>query len=309
VNRCNVILLGGKDREHKLNNTQPVNDVTQSANCVTRRKDIRVSFAPLVNIRKDSGLQLQDFSFCFCKKITNKHIMKRLFVATGFLFLFGFAIGQATDGTSELQKTATSQPAALIYLPYSPEVVQKSLANYLSKNSEKQQLNASGYLLSSNTLIARNNKNGADMHFAIGLKNDSNENETAIYLKLNSFSNGENSSGQAIQFDMQDAKDYLDNLAIAIKPYASNLQLKLQQKNLSDSQDKNMSLIAQGKKLEEERKKIEVQIGENKSAKKEKGLVERKIKNEKLIDENLTALLNLSDDIAKQIAALALLTN
>src|SRR5690349_4758639 len=120
--------------------------------------------------------------------------MKRSFVATGFLFLSGFAIGQAKDGTVEFQKMVTSHPAALIYLPYSPEVAQKSLANYLSENSEKQQQNAKGYLLSSNTLIVRNNKSGADMHFVIGLKNDSNKNESVIYLKLNSFSNEENSS-------------------------------------------------------------------------------------------------------------------
>ena len=112
-----------------------------------------------------------------------------------------------------------------------------------------------------------------------------------------------------MQFDMQAAKDYLDNLAIAIKPYASELQLKLQQKNLSDAQDKHTSLITEGNKLEEERKKIQVKIDENKSAKKETRLVERKIKNERLIDENLTARLNLGDDITKQIAALALLTN
>lgn len=235
--------------------------------------------------------------------------MKRLFVATGFLFLCGFVIGQAKDGTVELKKMITSSPAALIYLPYSPAVVQKSLANYLSENGEKQQQNTKGYLLSSNTLIARNNKSGADMHFEIGLKNDSNENESAIYLKLNSFSNEENSSGEAIQFDMQDAKDYLDNLAVAIKPYASDLQLKQQQKNLLDAQDKNRFLIAEGNKLEEERKKIQLQVSENKSAKKERILVERKIKNERLIDENLSSRINLSNDISKQLAALASFTN
>jgi hypothetical protein len=63
--------------------------------------------------------------------------------------------------------------------------------------------------------------------------------------------------------NMQDARDYLDNLAIAIKPYASDLQLKLQQKNLSDAQDNNRSLITEGNKLEEERKKIHVQVGQN----------------------------------------------
>jgi len=166
-------------------------------------------------------------------------------------------------------------------------------------------------LISSNTFIVKNNKSGADMHLVIGLKTQDSmtPNESAIYLKLNSISNDENSAGKAIQFDMKDAKDYLDNLAVAIKPYASDLQLKLQQKNLSDAQDKHTSLINEANNLEEERKKIQVKIDENKSAKKETRLVERKIKNERLIDENLTARLNLSDDITKQIAALALLTN
>jgi hypothetical protein len=237
--------------------------------------------------------------------------MKRLFSATGFLFLCGLAIGQAKDGTAEFQKMAAPQTAALIYLPYSPEVVQKALADYLVKTGDKQQENAKGYLLSSNTFIVKNNKSGADMHFVIGLKiqDTMTLNESVVYLKLNSFSNDESSTGKAIRFDMQDAKDYLDNLAIAIKPHASDLQLKLQQKNLLDAQDKNKSLVTEGNKLEEERKKIQVQIDENKSAKKETRLVERKIKNEKLIEENQTARFNLSNDITQQIAALAILTN
>ena len=86
--------------------------------------------------------------------------------------------------------------------------------------------------------------------------------------------------------NMQDARDYLDNLAVAIKPYASDLQLKLQQKNLPEVQVKNKSLVAEGNKLEEERKNIQAQIGENESYKKEKGLAERKTKNDRLIDEN-----------------------
>jgi len=147
------------------------------------------------------------------------------------------------------------------------------------------------------------------MHFLIGLKDPNNKNESSIYLKLNSSSDYADSAQTGIRFEMQDAKDYLDNLAIAIKPYASKMQLELQQKNLSDAQDKNRSLVLEGNKLEEQRKKIRVQIGENENYKRDKGLGRKKTKNDRLIEENLTARLRLSDDIAKQIAALALLSN
>ena len=235
--------------------------------------------------------------------------MKKLFVVTGFLFLCGYAIGQAKDGTAELQSTASSQPAASIYLPYSPEVVKKALNNYLSQTSDREQKNAKGYLLSSNTLIVKNNKSDADMHFVIGLKDPTNINESVVYLKLNSPSNYEQTVQSEIQFDMQDAKDYLDNLAIAIKPYARELQLELQQKNLADARNKNTSLIQEGDKLEQKRKNIQIKIGENENYKRDKGLARRKAKNDKLINDNLTAQSNLSRDIAKQMAALGLLKN
>jgi len=235
--------------------------------------------------------------------------MKKLFAVTGFLFLCGYAIAQAQDGTVELQSTASSQPAASIYLPYSPEVVKKALNNYLSQTSDREQKNAKGYLLSSNTLIVKNNKSDADMHFVIGLKDPTNINESVVYLKLNSPSNYEQTVQSEIQFDMQDAKDYLDNLAIAIKPYARELQLELQQKNLADARNKNTSLIQEGDKLEQKRKNIQIKIGENENYKRDKGLARRKAKNDKLINDNLTAQSNLSRDIAKQMAALGLLKN
>lgn len=235
--------------------------------------------------------------------------MKKLFVVTGFLFLCGYAIGQAKDGTADLQLTVASQPAASIYLPYSPEVVKKALANYISKDSEREQRNANGYLLSSNTLIVKNNKSGSDMRFIIGLKDATNVNVSVVYLKLNSFSNYLDSAQTATQFDMQDAKDYLDNLAIAIKPFASKQQLELQKKNLADAQSKTTSLLQDGDKLEQKRKNIQIKIGENENYKRDKGLARRKAKNDKLINENLAAQLSLSNDITQQMAALALFKN
>ena len=229
--------------------------------------------------------------------------MKRVFVAIGFLFLFGFAIGQAQDGTAELQKTVTRIPAALIYLPYSPAVVKKALDNYLTETSD-----AKGYLLSSKTLIVKNNNTNADMRFVIGLKDEKNSNESVIYLKLRQGSNSEAGRQPAVQFDMQDAKDYLNNLAVAIKPYATEQQLQLQQKNLSAARDKSKSLIAEGDKLEDKRKKLRSQIGENESTS-DKALARKKARNDRLIDENLATRMSLNDEIAQQISALALLTN
>lgn len=236
--------------------------------------------------------------------------MKSLLLITGLLCLGGYAIGQAKDGTADLQKTVSAQPAASIYLPYSPEVVKKSLDDYLSKTSNQEEKNAKGYLLSSNTLLVKNQEGNADMHFVIDRKSPDNKNETVVYLKLNSSFQTEQTPGTTrVQFNMQDAKDYLNNLALAIKPYATDLQLKLQRKNLSDAQDKNNALVVEGNKLEEQRKKIQVQVDKAENSKNSRKLAKRKEMNDRLINENLVARGNLSNDITQQMAALALLTD
>jgi hypothetical protein len=82
----------------------------------------------------------------------------------------------------------------------------------------------------------------------------------------------------------------------------------LQQKNLSDADEKNTSLSKEANKLEQKRKKIQIRMGENENYKRDKAIARRKAKNDKLIDDNLTAQLILSNEIAIQTAALSLLT-
>ena len=114
-------------------------------------------------------------------------MMKNLILLTGSLFLCELVMAQAKDGTAELQKTTLSQPAALLYLPYSPQVTEKAFYNYLLKTTNKQQKEATNFLLSTNTLLAKSNVSNADMHFFISSRGNSNKNESVIYLKLNSF--------------------------------------------------------------------------------------------------------------------------
>jgi hypothetical protein len=61
-----------------------------------------------------------------------------------------------------------SQPTVLLYLPYSPEITEKAFYNYLSKTTNKEQKEAPGFLLSTNTSLAKSNVSDADMHFFIG---------------------------------------------------------------------------------------------------------------------------------------------
>ncbi|HZF64088.1 MAG TPA: hypothetical protein VEZ55_06385 [Chitinophagaceae bacterium] len=232
----------------------------------------------------------------------------KLFLLLGSLLLYTIVMAQARDGTADLQRSKLSQSAALLNLPYSPDITRKAFSDYLSKTSNKDQKNAKDYLLSGNTLLAKNNVSQADMHFLIGNRDKQNKNESVIYLKLNSFSTDENGlKTSPYYFDMQQAMDYLDNLAVAIQPYAAGLQLRSQQKDLADSKKVNVSLADEGDQLEAKRIMLNYQISENERESKVAHLAKRKLKNDKKIDENLLARAALNNSIKQQTAALALL--
>jgi len=232
----------------------------------------------------------------------------KLLLSIGLVFLYGTVTAQARDGTADLQRTKLSEPAAILYLPYSPDVTRKAFSKYLSKTSNRQQKNAIGYSLSGNTVLAKNNVDNADMHFLIGYREGQKRNESVIYLKLNSFSRNENGSETtAYLFDMQEAKDYLDNLAVAIQPYAAALQLRSQQKDLADSELENMALTEESGKLEAKRILIYFQTNENENYKRDKGLANRKTENDKKINVNNIALAASNSSIKQQTAAIVLL--
>jgi hypothetical protein len=230
--------------------------------------------------------------------------MKKILFPMGLLLLSTCVFGQAQESqTPQLQKEMKS---ARIFLPYSPQVVNEALNDFVSKQGKSEQKKATGYQLSENMLLDKNNIKGFDVHFFYGLYNVANPNLTVLYLNLES-SRQNDFKIEVNQFDIQQAKDYLDNLAIAIKHYATDLQLKLQNKNLVNSQAKGQLLVNVGIELNKQRATFKQSIYGNSSSSKNNRLTKRLMKNKKEIDNNIIAQANQNTEITKQKIALALL--
>lgn len=234
--------------------------------------------------------------------------MKKLLLGTAWIFWCGAAIGQSIENKVVVKNTVVSEPAASLYLPYAPEVVRLSLTNYVGKSDNDKKSKAGGYLSTDNTLIAKNNSSGADMHFLIGQKDVDSKNESIIFLKLNSFSYNTNTGMiENVQFQMKDAKAYLDNLAIAIRPFATEQQLKWQQKQLEEAKFMHGYLLEEKKLLDLRASKLNLQMNAGKSRIATQRLTRKKEKNDLLLSENAAALLLSDQDIARQTAALEVL--
>jgi hypothetical protein len=236
--------------------------------------------------------------------------MKKILMAMGLLLVSFCVLGQAKEGTiPQVENAASTLNAAQIFLPYSPEVVIAALNNFLLKKGKAEEQKATGFLLSENTLLYKNNINATDMHFFFGLKSPGNPNETMVYLGLESSFQDVSNNTVTNYFDMQQAKDFLDNLAIAIQPYAADLQLKLQTKSLLHAQAKGQAIANEGVKLNKQRLSMMEKIAGNNASPKSERLIKRLAKNKQHIDNNEVSQAKQNTEIQKQKLALILLTN
>ena len=177
--------------------------------------------------------------------------MKKTLLLSPMVFLFAFAFGQPAIGTENRVDPVLQQPYAMVFLPYSPKVVIAAMENYKyeEQNTKQRVASPKNYQPFRETSLIRNNPN-TDLLFEIGLKNAGNENISAVYLMLNSPSLEGYYSAKQTRFDMEHAKAYLDNLAIAIRTYALGEQIKLQAFELSKANAKQLALVAHGYKLD-----------------------------------------------------------
>jgi hypothetical protein len=177
--------------------------------------------------------------------------MKKTLLLISMALLYAFAFGQPAIGTENRTDPVLLQPYVMIFLPYSPQVVIAAMENYKheKQNNKKRGAYSKNYQLFSETSLIRNNPN-TDLLFEIGLKNADNENVSVVYLMLNSPTEEDYHPGKQIRFDMEHAKTYLDNLAVAIRTYALEQQIKRQTAELSKATTKQLGLIADGNKLD-----------------------------------------------------------
>lgn len=225
--------------------------------------------------------------------------MKKTLLLSPMVFLFAFAFGQPAIGTENRVDPVLQQPYAMVFLPYSPKVVIAAMENYKYEDQNtKGAASPKNYQPFRETSLIRNNPN-TDLLFEIGLKNVGDKNISAVYLMLNSPSLEGYYSAKETRFDMEQAKAYLDNLAIAIRTYALGEQIKLQAFELSKANAKQLALVADGYKLDAKK----ADLLRNPSSSDKRNVDRNKVLDQQ-IAENKTSQVKQELEIEKQKADL-----
>jgi hypothetical protein len=193
---------------------------------------------------------------------TNTLIMKAICLFFCLLILTLGVQAQAYEGTVEYQKI--QQPAAVIELPYSTDIVNAALNSYLSKKGRSLGNDVKGFTTYRNTQPLQNDSANADLFFKIERKSKKEKGTTVVSLMLTVPGVDSVTAANSHQLTMDEAKSYLNGLVPAIDAYSLELAIKDQNEVILQAEAKYNSLVDNGADLEKKRVALDKKVQDNK---------------------------------------------
>ncbi|MEP6749522.1 MAG: hypothetical protein ABJB86_17425 [Bacteroidota bacterium] len=188
--------------------------------------------------------------------------MKRLFILFFSLAAAGaaYAQPQATEGIAEFQKT--QQPAAIIELPYTEKIVDKGIADYMSKKGSKGS-DSKGFNTFRGYKLRDSQDYTSDLYFKTERKRGAKD-VTVVTLIVGK--NGEDLKTRTSPDNnsIDGAKDLLNDMVASIDAYNLELTIQDQDDVVKKAQKKYDGLADDQKDYEKKIKGLEDKLDQNK---------------------------------------------
>jgi hypothetical protein len=186
--------------------------------------------------------------------------MKKSIVSFTVLLISVFSYSQAQEGTVEYQKK--TQPAAVIELPYPPSFVDAAMNDYLSKKGKSRSNDIKGFATFRNTSPVQNDSVNADLYFKTERKSRKEKEVTVLSLLV--MPTDEQTNAKNLHYlNMEEAKNYLNDLAYAIDAYNLELTIKDQNDAVIKAEAKYKNLLNDAEELEKKRTAFDKKIADN----------------------------------------------
>lgn len=186
--------------------------------------------------------------------------MKKTILFLSILLASLLSYGQAQEGTVEYQKRL--QPAAVIELPYPPSVVDAAMNDYLSKKGRSRSNDVKGFSTFRNTQPVEKDTMNADLYFKTERKSRKEKEATVVSLLVMP-AQGQSTTNNLHYLDMEGAKNYLNDLALAIDAYNLEQTIKDQNDAVIKAEGKYKNLVSDGEDLQKKRVAIDKKIADN----------------------------------------------
>lgn len=188
--------------------------------------------------------------------------MNRTILLFCLLLTISIAYGQAQKGSVSYQKR--QHTAAVIELPYTPNIVMAALNDYLSKKGRSKSTDLKGFTTYRNTTPVANDSTNADLYFKVERKSRQDKETTIVSLLLTMPSDETTNPTNQHYLNMDEAKVYLNELTPAIEAYNLELQIKDQNGAVTAAEDRYKNLTNEGSNLEKRKEELDRKIHNNK---------------------------------------------
>ena len=180
----------------------------------------------------------------------------KFFILSAFILLLAnlkvFAQADPIEGTIEYQKG--EKRAAIVVVPYPPELVEGALKDYLAKSGVKEE-RLKGMQVFKNARLSPTDGDVADLYFRVEKKSRKEDNTSIVYLIM-----GRPNENVALRtpddaYRIQDAKLFLSKLQPQAQTYELERNISQNEENIKKSEKKLND-------LQDDRKKLDKKISE-----------------------------------------------
>ena len=190
-------------------------------------------------------------------------MLKTIRLSSIFFFsMLVCAIGYGQAVESSVQYQSKLQPAAVIELPYPPSVVDAAMSEYLSKKGKSRSNDIRGFRTFRNTQPTLNDSINGDLYFKTERKSRNEKDVTVVSLLVMPIDTATN-TGNIHYLNMDDAKNYLNDLSQAIEAYNLEKMIKDQNDVVINAEAKYKTLVNDGNDLEKKRTEIVKRLTDN----------------------------------------------
>jgi hypothetical protein len=209
--------------------------------------------------------------------------MKNFILSITIVVLSKLSFAQAYEAKVEFQRK--DHVAAVIELPYNPDVTEEAIKDYMAKKGFK--VNSSrGFLTFKGVKLNPNNSENNDIHFKVERKSRKEKEVSLVHMIV---SKENESLSQRIPDDrtgIEDGKSFLNGMTPHFEAYNLEVEIGEQDKTVKKSEKKLENLIEDQQDLEKRIKNLQDKLAQNK---KDQESQKADIANQKSILEGLKA--------------------
>ena len=188
--------------------------------------------------------------------------MKKILLLLSFYSISAAHSQEVMEAKTEFQKT--TQPAVMVELPYSPDVVEDAIKDYFNRMGVKPD-GARGFQVFKSTRLGLTDAWNSDLYFKVERKSKKEKDESVVYFFATPENQQPNLRKPGDYYGVDGARSFMKNMLPSIDSYNLLVQISMQEEEVKKAEKKYQRIMDDGNDLDKKLKKVQENIQENKA--------------------------------------------